>query len=121
MPPKGPHHVKKSLASSSFATTGAHALDRRRFLALASGAGLALATAGLPAVRAAQVDAPDTVRLDYAYYNPSSLVLRRQGWLEEALPDVEVTWTLRACANRKQVMAFAMVVPPSDSASILPG
>ena len=28
---------------------------------------------------------PEVVRLDYAYYNPSSLVLRKFGWLEEEL------------------------------------
>jgi sulfonate transport system substrate-binding protein len=55
----------------------------------------------LPRARAsAQVPAPDQVRLDYAYYNPSSLVLRHHGWLEEALPDTEVTWTLSAGSNK---------------------
>ena len=40
---------------------------------------------------------PATVRLDYAYYNPSSLVLRRFGWLEEALQEqgIGVEWVLQ--------------------------
>lgn len=39
----------------------------------------------------------EEIRLDYATYNPASLVLREQGWLEEAVgPDVEVTWEFSA-------------------------
>jgi sulfonate transport system substrate-binding protein len=43
----------------------------------------------------------DTLNLDYAYYNPASLVLREQGWLEEAVgDDIEVTWTLSQGSNK---------------------
>src|SRR5918998_5083100 len=42
-----------------------------------------LAAAGAPG--AAAQEAPDKIRVDYAYYNPSSLVLRRFGRLEEEL------------------------------------
>ena len=51
---------------------------------------------------AAAQDAPDKLRLDYAYYNPSSLVLRKFGWLEEdlAADDVEVEWVLSAGSNK---------------------
>ena len=47
-------------------------------------------------------DAPETIRVDYAYYNPSSLVLRRFGWLEEALaPEgIGVEWVLSAGSNK---------------------
>ncbi len=47
-------------------------------------------------------EAPEAVRLDYAYYNPSSLVLRRFGWLEEDLQadGVGVEWTLSAGSNK---------------------
>jgi len=75
-------------------------LDRRRFLALGAGAGIAAAIPSLRSTRAAQISTPEQVRLDYAYYNPSSLVLRRHGWLEEALPETEVTWTLSAGSNK---------------------
>ena len=45
---------------------------------------------------------PEKVRLDYAYYNPSSLVLRRFGWLEEALQEqgIGVEWVLSAGSNK---------------------
>ena len=47
-------------------------------------------------------DAPDTIKLDYAYYNPSSLVLKKFGWLEEELAadGVEIEWTLSAGSNK---------------------
>lgn len=45
---------------------------------------------------------PEVVRLDYAYYNPSSLVLRKFGWLEEELAkeNVKVEWVLSAGSNK---------------------
>ncbi len=45
---------------------------------------------------------PEIVRLDYAYYNPSSLVLRKFGWLEEALSaeEIPVEWVLSAGSNK---------------------
>jgi sulfonate transport system substrate-binding protein len=58
-------------------------------------------TSGSPDGVAAQ-EAPDKIRLDYAYYNPSSLVLKKFGWLEEdlAADGVEVEWTLSAGSNK---------------------
>jgi sulfonate transport system substrate-binding protein len=45
---------------------------------------------------------PATIRLDYAYYNPSSLALRRFGWLEEALQErgIGVEWVFSAGSNK---------------------
>jgi sulfonate transport system substrate-binding protein len=45
---------------------------------------------------------PATVRLDYAYYNPSSLVMRRFGWLEEAMAEqgIGVEWVFSAGSNK---------------------
>ncbi|MEU6729827.1 aliphatic sulfonate ABC transporter substrate-binding protein [Nonomuraea wenchangensis] len=40
------------------------------------------------------------LRLDYAYYNPLSLVIRKQRWLENELKDTEVTWVLSAGSNK---------------------
>ena len=59
-----------------------------------------LVAVGVPG--AAAQEKPDKLRLDYAYYNPSSLVLRRFGWLEEdlAADGVEVEWTLSAGSNK---------------------
>lgn len=47
-------------------------------------------------------DRPTTIRLDYAYYNPVSLVLRDKGWLEEDLSkdNITVEWTLSQGSNR---------------------
>jgi len=43
-----------------------------------------------------------TLRLDYAYYNPASLVLREQKWLETGLASqgVTVSWQLSAGSNK---------------------
>jgi sulfonate transport system substrate-binding protein len=45
---------------------------------------------------------PTEIRLDYAYYNPSSLVLRKFGWLEEELKadGITVKWVLSAGSNK---------------------
>lgn len=50
----------------------------------------------------AQDDKPGTIKLDFAYYNPSSLVLKQFGWLEEdlAADGVKVEWTLSAGSNK---------------------
>lgn len=71
-------------------------MQRRHALSLISGAALAAAA---PRVRAA---APKEIRVDYAYYSPSSLVLRRFGWLEEDLKKdgIAVKWVLSAGSNR---------------------
>jgi sulfonate transport system substrate-binding protein len=74
-------------------------------LALVSALALALAACGAaaPASPAAPAAArPAEIRLDYAYYNPSSLVLKKFGWLEEDLKadGVTVTWTQSAGSNK---------------------
>lgn len=45
---------------------------------------------------------PDTIRVDYAYYNPVSLVLKQKGWLEEDLKQdqVKVEWVLSQGSNK---------------------
>lgn len=45
---------------------------------------------------------PDTVRVDFAYYNPVSLVLKDKGWLEEDLAkdNVKVEWTQSLGSNK---------------------
>jgi sulfonate transport system substrate-binding protein len=77
-------------------------LDRRRFLGLALGAAAAMTLPGALHRASAQNEKPEKIRVDYAYYNPSSLVLRRQGWLEEELKadGVGVEWTLSAGSNK---------------------
>ncbi|MET7397866.1 aliphatic sulfonate ABC transporter substrate-binding protein [Dactylosporangium sp. NPDC005572] len=55
-----------------------------------------------PAAAASGGDAPGELRLDYAYYNPASLVLREQKWLEQELAakGTKVTWVLSAGSNK---------------------
>lgn len=45
---------------------------------------------------------PDTIRVDFAYYNPVSLVLREQGWLEEDLAqdNIKVEWVQSLGSNK---------------------
>ena len=70
---------------------------RRRSILQAAAAGAA--TLALP-LRAAEP--LKEVRLDYAYYSPSSLVLRRFGWLEEDFKKdgIAVKWVFSAGSNR---------------------
>ena len=72
-------------------------MKRRTLLQLAA-AGAATAT--LPRLAAA---APlEEIRLDYAYYSPTSLVLRRFGWLEQAFKadGTNIKWVFSAGSNR---------------------
>jgi sulfonate transport system substrate-binding protein len=52
--------------------------------------------------RAAGGRALEELRLDYAYYSPASLVLRRHGWLEQTLKPhgTQVKWVHSAGSNR---------------------
>ena len=72
-------------------------MKRRSLLQLAaSGAALSALPFG---ARAANLE---ELRLDYAYYSPTSLVLRHFGWLEEAFKadGTRVKWVLSAGSNR---------------------
>jgi sulfonate transport system substrate-binding protein len=73
-------------------------MKRRDALKLAGGSAALLSLPHL--ARAAT--APAEVGLDYAYYSPSSLVLRRFRWLEEAFKKdgITVKWVLSAGSNR---------------------
>jgi sulfonate transport system substrate-binding protein len=72
--------------------------SRRSFLASAAAAS-AVATAPRLAARAASLD---ELGVDYAYYNPPSLILKQQGWLEEALSKngTKVNWVLSLGSNK---------------------
>lgn len=50
----------------------------------------------------ATIDRPTTIRVDYAYYNPVSLVLKDKGWLEEDIKKdgVNVEWVLSQGSNK---------------------
>ncbi len=71
-------------------------MKRRTVLQLAGAASL-----GAPALLRAAEPLKE-LRLDYAYYSPSSLVLRRFGWLEEDFKrdGVAIKWVHSAGSNR---------------------
>jgi sulfonate transport system substrate-binding protein len=77
-------------------------ISRRSLVATAALLPVAGAFAAPLARRAAAQETPEKVRLDYAYYNPLSLVLRKEGWLEEALDadGIGVEWVLSAGSNK---------------------
>ncbi len=70
-------------------------ISRSAFLTAAGAAALA---AGVPL----RARAADRVGVDYAYYNPPSLVLKAKGWLEEALAKrgTSVDWVLSLGSNK---------------------
>jgi len=74
---------------------------KRRTLLKLGAAGAAAAIGSLPRLAAAAAPLKE-LRLDYAYYSPTSLVLRRFGWLEEEFkPDgTEIKWVQSAGSNR---------------------
>lgn len=65
---------------------------------------LAAGTAGLVssfAIGRAKAATPSSITIDYAYYNPLSLVLKNNNWVQEALgPDITVNWVLSQGSNK---------------------
>ncbi|EJM98229.1 aliphatic sulfonate ABC transporter substrate-binding protein [Herbaspirillum sp. YR522] len=76
-------------------------MERRHFLRL-GGSALGLAALGTTPRIGLAATPPRTIRLDYAYYSPPSLVLRKFGWLEEELKaqGTELRWVLSQGSNR---------------------
>lgn len=74
-------------------------IQRRHLLQLAGASAAGLASA---ASRAQAAQPLKELRLDYAYYSPTSLVLKRFGWLEDEFrkDGTKVTWVLSAGSNR---------------------
>ena len=70
-------------------------LSRSHFLTAAGAAALA---SGVPL----RARAADKIGVDYAYYNPPSLVLKAKGWLDEALAKrgASVDWVLSLGSNK---------------------
>ena len=65
-------------------------------------AALVALSAGLLGSAHAEATPPNEIRLDYAYYSPSSLVLKKFGWLEQDLKtdNIPVKWVLSQGSNR---------------------
>ncbi len=76
-------------------------MDRRNFIKGASLLSAAVFASAF-SFNAAAAATPEEIRLDYAYYSPTSLVLKHFGWLEESLKPsgVKVKWTLSQGSNR---------------------
>jgi sulfonate transport system substrate-binding protein len=74
-------------------------LNRLKSVAVAAAAALTLT--GLTGCVAGENSGSDTLKLDYAYWNPLSLVIRDQGWLEAELADdgIAVEWILSGGSN----------------------
>lgn len=74
-------------------------INRRHLLQLAGAASAGLAGA---AARAQSPAPLSELRLDYAYYSPTSLVLKHFGWLEDDFrkDGTSVKWVLSAGSNR---------------------
>ena len=72
--------------------------SKRRLLRIAGATSLSILAAG----RARAADKPGAIGIDYAYYNPVSLLLKKKGWLEEDLSKdkVEVRWVLSQGSNK---------------------
>jgi sulfonate transport system substrate-binding protein len=81
-------------------------LSRRRLL----GTALALGAAAAPLA---------TLRLDYAYYNPVSLMLRDKGWVEEEFGSktgTKIDWVLSLGSNKALEFLNGSVVDFGSSA-----
>ena len=74
-------------------------MDRRQFLSFAAAIGTAEIT-NIRTLRAAE--APGAIVLDYAYYNPLSLLLKKNGWLESefAKDGIAIQWVLSLGSNK---------------------
>ena len=71
-------------------------IDRRRFVASTLAAALAT-----PALRA-HAALPPSIGIDYAYYNPVSLLFKKSGWLEEEFKSdgISINWVLSLGSNK---------------------
>ena len=79
--------------------------SRRPFRPLVTIAIAAMVMAGCASAEGSDDSAgssTDTLAIDWATYNPLSLIIREEGWLEEALADdgIEVEWIQSAGSNR---------------------
>ncbi len=72
----------------------------KRSLALLVAGGTLLAATGCAEGEASDGDGERTLALDFATYNPLSLVIKDQGWLEKQLDDVEIEWVQSAGSNK---------------------
>lgn len=94
-------------------------LTRREALGLA-----ASTLAGLAISGRAQAAAPAAIAVDFAYYNPVSLILKKYGWLDRALEKdgTSLSWVLSLGSNKaNQFLASgsAQLTSTAGSAALL--
>ncbi len=58
----------------------------------------------------------DTLNIDFATYNPLSLIIKEQGWLEAELEGVTVTWTQSAGSNKANEALRASAIDVGSTA-----
>ena len=90
--------------------------SRRQFLRTTAAFGAAFAAPALvPQARAAALP---TLRLDYAYYNPVSLVLKDKGWVEEEFgkDGTKIEWVLSLGSNKALEFLNGSIVDFGSSA-----
>ncbi len=58
----------------------------------------------------------DTLNIDFATYNPLSLIIKDQGWLEDTLDGVTVTWTQSAGSNKANEALRASAIDVGSTA-----
>src|SRR5690625_3449504 len=73
-----------------------------KFAALTAASALLLTAcvAGESEVKAGAATSAESLTIDFATYNPLSLVIKETGWLEDELDGVEVTWVQSAGSNK---------------------
>lgn len=69
-------------------------------LTAASALLLTACVAGESEVKAGAATSAESLTIDFATYNPLSLVIKEKGWLEDELDGVEVTWVQSAGSNK---------------------
>jgi sulfonate transport system substrate-binding protein len=60
----------------------------------------ALLLLALPLGQARAAEPSSEIKLDYAYYSPASLVIKKLGWMEEEFKGTPVKWVLSLGSNR---------------------
>ncbi|UFT98478.1 aliphatic sulfonate ABC transporter substrate-binding protein [Radiobacillus kanasensis] len=77
-------------------------IDIRSFLAIVTFGLLLVVLAACGSSSADSAEKPEEIRLDYAYYSPTSLVLKKFGWAEEEFKEdgIDVTWALSQGSNK---------------------
>ncbi|MFT4060576.1 MAG: aliphatic sulfonate ABC transporter substrate-binding protein, partial [Legionella sp.] len=72
----------------------------KHHFAVSSFKNIILSALSLVATSSAIAAIPSTLKLDYAYYAPTSLVVREQKLLEKSLPNTKITWVFSQGSNR---------------------